>query len=87
MSTGLPLVSFDCPRGPGEIIDDGKNGRLVPDGDIPSFTSALLEVIDDRDLRRRLGARALEDARQYEIDAIAAHWEELLERVGGRLRG
>jgi glycosyltransferase involved in cell wall biosynthesis len=87
MSTGLPLVSFDCPRGPGEIIDDGKNGRLVPDGDIPSFTSALLEVIDDRDLRRRLGAQALEDARQYEIDAIAAHWEELLERVGGRLRG
>jgi glycosyltransferase involved in cell wall biosynthesis len=87
MSTGLPLVSFDCPRGPGEIIDDGKNGRLVPNGDEPGFTAALLELIGDAELRKRLGARALEDSRQYEMDRVVAHWETLFERTVGGRRG
>ena len=87
MSTGLPLVSFDCPRGPGEIIDDDKNGRLVSDGDLPAFTAALRELVEDPELRRRLGARALEDARQYETDTITAAWESLFAQVGGRRRG
>lgn len=87
MSTGLPPVSFDCPRGPGEIIDDDKNGRLVPNGDLPAFTSALRELIEDRDLRRRLGAQALEDARQYEVEEIVADWEALFEQVAGERRG
>lgn len=87
LSTGVPPVSFDCPRGPGEIIDDGKNGRLVPDGDVPGLTSALLDLVEDRELRRRLGARALEDARQYEMDTIVEHWETLFEQVAGGRSG
>ena len=87
MSTGLPLVSFDCPRGPGEIIDDGKNGRLVPNGDGPGFTAALLELIGDAELRKRFGAQALEDSRQYEMDRVVAHWETLFERAAGGRRG
>ena len=41
MSAGVPLVAMDCPRGPGEIVDDGKNGFLVDDGDVAGFTEAL----------------------------------------------
>lgn len=81
MSTGLPLVSFDCPRGPGEIIEDGRNGRLVPDGDVAGFTEALDDLISDGELRRRLGDQALEDAKKYEIDTIVAEWEALFATV------
>ena len=79
MSVGLPIVVFDCPRGPREIIRDGHNGLLVPAGDTLAFGSALRRLIEDPELRRRLGAQALLDAEQYTIDAVAADWEELFD--------
>jgi glycosyltransferase involved in cell wall biosynthesis len=81
LSRGLPLVAFDCPRGPAEIIDTGGNGLLVPDGDLPGYAAALSTLIDDAELRRRLGRQALADAGQYAIDRIGADWEAMLDRV------
>ena len=78
MSHGLPVVSFDCPRGPGEIVTDGRDGTLVPPEDVPALTAALEALIVDPARRRAYGAAALETARAYDGDAIAARWEELL---------
>jgi glycosyltransferase involved in cell wall biosynthesis len=83
MSKGLPVVSFDCPRGPGEIIEDGVDGVLVSDGDVDAFAAALLELVEDADRRRRMGTAALETARAYDIDLVAPRWEELLEQLAG----
>lgn len=84
MSRGLPLVSFDCPRGPGELIDDGRNGRLVADGDIPGLTQALLDVIEDGESRSRMGREALRDSHDYGIAQIAQRWEQLFQDVLSR---
>ncbi|MDP3967408.1 MAG: glycosyltransferase [Nocardioides sp.] len=46
MSTGLPLVAMDCPRGPGEIVTPA-NGLLVPDGDVVSLGAALADLVGD----------------------------------------
>ena len=81
MSVGVPPVAMDCPRGPREIIRDGANGRLVPDGDAPGFRAALLSLIEDPERRRKLGAQAHEDARAYEMERVGAQWERLFAEV------
>jgi glycosyltransferase involved in cell wall biosynthesis len=57
MSVGLPVVATEI-DGPGEILKDGVNGRLVPDDDPDRLGEALGELISDRETAIRLGAAA-----------------------------
>jgi len=84
MSKGLPVVSFDCPRGPGEILRHGRDGILVSAGDVEGLADGVLELIEDVPKRRRYGAAAAENARSYAVGSIAARWEELLRPHGDR---
>lgn len=81
MSHGVPVVSFDCPRGPGEIVSHGVDGLLVPDGDVVALGQALLALVSDEERRRRYGAAAAINARRFGVGAVAERWEELLDRL------
>ena len=81
MSKGLPVVSFDCPRGPAEIIEPGRDGILVPPQDVAGMTRALLELIQDGDERQRYGAAAVEKAKKFESGEIGGQWESLLAQL------
>lgn len=82
MSKGVPMVSFDCPQGPRQLIEDGVNGLLVDNGNVEALTSALARVMDDDALRRRLGAGALASAGHYLPDRVCEQWEALFEEIG-----
>ncbi len=84
MSVGLPVVSFDCPRGPSEIITPGGDGLLVPPEDVAGLTAAIETLVVDADRRRALGAAALATARAYEPSAIGERWEALLADLARR---
>jgi glycosyltransferase involved in cell wall biosynthesis len=84
MSKGLPVVSFDCPTGPGDVIEDHRNGILVPAGDVDALAAGMLELIADEGLRRRLGAAAAQTANVYTIEAIGPRWDRLLDAVRPR---
>ncbi|MEU6815375.1 glycosyltransferase family 4 protein [Streptomyces sp. NPDC046860] len=78
MRCGVPVVSTDCAHGPGEIIRDGVDGRLVPVGDADAFGAALLDLVRDDERRRTMGKAALENSRRFAPDTVVAHAENLL---------
>jgi glycosyltransferase involved in cell wall biosynthesis len=82
---GVPVVSFNHPHGPGEIITHGRNGLLVPPGDTDALADALGELIDDPGKRQTMGAAARQAAARYDIATTAWQWETLLtELLAGR---
>ncbi|MEC4019587.1 glycosyltransferase family 4 protein [Streptomyces sp. H27-D2] len=92
MRCGLPVVATDCPHGPGEIIRNGVDGRLVRPGDPDAMAHALLELINDDDLRQRMGRAALTDSARYDPSEVAGRYAslfgDLVAHSGGRrLRG
>lgn len=81
MACGLPVVSFDCPAGPDEIITDGVDGLLVPSGDVHSLAEKLMVLMSDENLRIRLGQQALLTAQRYDMATLAGQWKALFEKV------
>jgi hypothetical protein len=81
MSAGVPVVSYDCPSGPRELIQHGVSGLLVGAGSKAGLAVALHQVAGDPELRTRLGAGALAASRRYDADAIAAEWEAIFTRI------
>ncbi|WP_344023845.1 glycosyltransferase family 4 protein [Streptomyces luteireticuli] len=89
MRCGLPVVSTDCPHGPREIITDGTDGLLVPVGKTDAIAAGLLKLIEDDELRRRMGRAALESSARFDPAEIAGRYERLFDDLTGRgaLRG
>ena len=79
MTCGLPIVSYDCPSGPGDLIEDGVNGYLIPVGDEAAFASRIMELIQDKDLRMKLGTEARMRSDYYSQDRIMMLWQQLFE--------
>jgi glycosyltransferase involved in cell wall biosynthesis len=86
MSKGMGIVSFDCPTGPADIVDDHRNGLLVPHEDVEGLARAIRELVEDEELRRRTATAAIETAPQYTIEAIGPLWLELFEGLSRETR-
>lgn len=81
MSCGLPVVSFDCPYGPADIITDGVDGFLIKNRDIHAFADKVCQLIEDEDLRRRMGRNGIVSSQRYRADAIMPKWVDLFQKV------
>lgn len=70
LASGLPCISFDCIAGPSDLIQDGLNGFLIPEMDTETYLAKLQLLMDDVDLRNKMGNQALETAKDYHISKI-----------------
>lgn len=75
---GLPIVSYACPCGPRDIVQDGENGFLVDLGDEEAFAIHLKQLMQDRELRQAMGRSAHKAATRYNIDIVMQSWLKLL---------
>ncbi|MDA0633550.1 glycosyltransferase family 4 protein [Nonomuraea sp. MCN248] len=89
MGHALPVVAFDCPTGPADVLTNGVDGVLVPPRDPAALGAELSRLMGDLDTRRRLGTAAAETARSYSPEVVMPLWERLFTALanGERLDG
>ena len=46
INVGCPVIAYDVRYGPREIIEDGQNGYLVPEGDVTGFAEKMVEIVE-----------------------------------------
>lgn len=83
MACGVPPVSFTCPCGPRDIISDGKDGLLVENGDIEGMAEKICYLIENDDIRKKMGKQARLDVDRFKIEHIAQQWKKLFEELDG----
>ncbi|WBU56493.1 glycosyltransferase [Paracoccus sediminicola] len=79
--SGLPAIGFDCPYSIGEMIHDGVNGLLVPDGDVPAMTAAMEKFARDATLRKHLSSSPEIMASRLDPDRIMGLWDQLIDEA------
>jgi glycosyltransferase involved in cell wall biosynthesis len=77
MSCGLPVVAFDCPYGPADIITGGTNGFLVKERSCDDFSNRVCQLMDHLDLRLRMGKSGIESSKKYAESCIMPLWKQL----------
>lgn len=81
MGSRLPLVSFDVPTGPNEIIINGENGFLIPSDDMQRMVEAIECLMDDTELCIEMGKMGRSRCNQFSTVRIAMQWETLFREL------
>jgi glycosyltransferase involved in cell wall biosynthesis len=81
MSCGVPVVSFDCPYGPRQIIRDGEDGLLVEYLNPQALADGICRLIEDAELRKHMGQAARQNILRFSKDAVMKQWEELFRNI------
>ncbi|HEX3033963.1 MAG TPA: glycosyltransferase [Thermodesulfobacteriota bacterium] len=77
MALGLPVISTRCPTGPEEIIEDGKNGLLVPVADSKAIAEAIVRVLRDKDLNMRLRVEGKRRAEDFSLENMVSRFADI----------
>ena len=81
MSCGLPVVSFDCPYGPVDIISEGIDGFLIRNRNIEDFVEKICLLIENSELRIQMGKAGIMSSKRYCADRVMPHWNSLFETL------
>lgn len=71
---GIPCVSYDCPTGPSELVEDGRNGFLVKVGDVEELARRLRELMTNADLCDRFSRNAVQVAKKVDTEIVSQQY-------------
>lgn len=80
LSCGLPIVSFNCPEGPEEILRDD-SGILVEPENVEKMSEAIVRMIEHEELRQMYSLKGLAQSKKYSAENIYKKWDELFHRI------
>ena len=80
MSYGIPCIAFDSAEGAREIIKDGENGYLISNRDYGGMIEKIETLIQDDELRIKMGKEARNSVKKYTSDVVKEEWFKLLEK-------
>lgn len=81
MASGLPCVSTNCDFGPSELITDGVNGFLVDVGDACMMAERIVTLLDNRQLREKIGRNAKYVCSNYSQKRIVDQYLKYVESI------
>lgn len=84
MSCGLPVVAYDCPYGPANLIMDGENGFLIKCGNMDAFAEKVCLLMNSLELRKKMGIAGTITSRNYEPSHIMPLWIDFFHQLLNR---
>ena len=81
MSCGLPVIAFNCPYGPDDIITDGVNGFLIKNRNQETFAKQICLLMDSTELRQKIGYMAAKSVSRYQTEVIMPKWKSFFETI------
>ncbi|PZX05944.1 glycosyltransferase involved in cell wall biosynthesis [Psychrobacillus insolitus] len=74
MAMGVPVISYDVPYGPSELIDNGKNGYLIPFKDKRQLLDRIETLMNNNTQRNEFAEKGIIKAESYNLDEISRKW-------------
>lgn len=84
MPMGCCCLSFDSYDAIHDIIEDGYDGRIIPNNDIKGYAKCLKELMSDEEKRITIGINAIESSHRFSMDIIGKRWHDLFEELTGK---
>jgi glycosyltransferase involved in cell wall biosynthesis len=79
MACGLPVISFDCPCGPKDIVRDGEDGLLIENGNVDAMAAAMTSLMSDDALRLSMSRAGKKNVQRFSMERIALRWKAIFE--------
>ncbi|RKQ34313.1 glycosyltransferase [Oceanobacillus halophilus] len=81
LSNGTPVIAYDFNYGPRELINNGLNGFVVPNGDIESLADKMEYLVKNKEILNSFSKQAQQDVKKFDIELIKSKWVSLIEDV------
>ena len=81
MTCGTPVVAFDCPTGPREILADGQYGGLIPMGNNEQFIETVYELLTDENKRQAYIEKLPEAIARFDMEIIKPQIYQLIDNL------
>jgi glycosyltransferase involved in cell wall biosynthesis len=80
MACGVPCITFDCPYGPANIVQNNIDGLVIENGNIEKFAEKIIELISNTEKRLEFGKEAKINSKRYLPENVLEIWDNLFKK-------